>query len=51
MAIVTQWVNRAAACVLYQGMALAVPQDVCWACSAAWGWKSPAQPDGGEGPV
>jgi hypothetical protein len=27
MAIVTQWVNRAAACVLYQGMALAVPQD------------------------
>jgi hypothetical protein len=24
---------------------------VCWACSAAWGCKSPAQPDGGEGLV
>src|ERR1700730_5454913 len=22
---------------------------VCWACSAAWRWKSSAQPDGGEG--
>src|SRR5439155_18711120 len=24
---------------------------VCWACSSAWGCKSPAQPDGGEGLV
>ena len=24
---------------------------VCWACSAVWGCKSPAQPDGGEGLV
>jgi len=23
--------------------------EVCWACSAAWRWKSSAQPDGGEG--
>ena len=23
--------------------------DVCPACSIAWGWKSPVQPDGGEG--
>ncbi len=22
---------------------------VCHACSTAWGWKSPIQPDGGEG--
>jgi len=22
---------------------------VCPACSIAWGWKSPIQPDGGEG--
>src|SRR6202035_3664322 len=22
---------------------------VCPACSIAWGWKSPVQPDGGEG--
>jgi hypothetical protein len=22
---------------------------MCWACSAVWGCKSPAQPDGGEG--
>jgi hypothetical protein len=22
---------------------------VCWACSAAWRWKSSTQPDGGEG--
>jgi len=21
---------------------------VCRTCSTAWGWKSPAQPDGGE---
>jgi hypothetical protein len=21
----------------------------CLACSIAWGWKSPSQPDGGEG--
>jgi len=23
--------------------------EVCWACSAAWKWKSSDQPDGGEG--
>src|SRR4029077_4718622 len=37
---------------LYVHGALSAPSAdivVCPACSIAWGWKSPVQPDGGEG--
>jgi hypothetical protein len=31
------------------GSAVSADLVVCPACSIAWGWKSPIQPDGGEG--